>query len=123
MNLNECLNILKENFCEGGETDADGYYRYGSEGNRLYLVNNKGGGWCIFCTHIKSNGIPTDMLKFSVDKNGKTKGVGKFRRSSTFDIMDVLKRSTRYAILTPKQYYDCLKNLSKIEDSLIWKEV
>ena len=38
--------------------------------------------------------------------NGKTKGVGKFRQSSTLDIMDVLKRSTRYAILTPKQHYD-----------------
>ena len=45
MNYHDCLEILKDNYCRGGETDKDGLYRFISGGNLLYLAN-KTGGWC-----------------------------------------------------------------------------
>ena len=105
MTVNELLNLLKENYCRDGQTDNDGIYRYGSGGNVIYLANDKTGGWAFCCNYIANNGM-CSITKWSIDKNGKLKNCGKFRQSGTTDFYDVFKRSTKYAVITPKQEYE-----------------
>ncbi len=47
----DILDLLKENYCEGGKTDKDGIWRYISSGNTVALVNNNGG-WVYRCKDI-----------------------------------------------------------------------
>ena len=105
----DCLEILKQNFCKSGETDENGLYRHWTLGNRLYLVNNKGG-WCFIYP-----GNTHNMYKFSIKANGETKNGGKFRDSDLIDLDKVLQKSTKYAIQTPQEWND--------DKPLVWNEI
>ena len=122
MKVNDLLNLLRENYCKDGETDKDGIYRYGSGGNVIYLANDKTGGWAFRCVTLLDNGIQ----KWSIDKNGKYKNCGKFRQSGITDFYDVFKRSTKYAVITPKQEYESRQaraNNKPDTFKLEWKKV
>lgn len=97
MNYLNCLEILKDNYCRGGETDKDGLYRFISGGNLLYLAN-KSGGWC-----YRYTGSTHNMVKFSIKADGKMKDGGKLRKCDVLDLDKVFQKSTKYAILTPQQ--------------------
>lgn len=109
MNYRDCLEILKDNYCRGGENDKDGLYRFISGGNLLYLAN-KTGGWC-----FRYTGSVHSMVKFSIKADGKMKDSGKLRKSDAIDLDKVLQRSTKYAVLTPQQEHT--------GQTLVWKEI
>ena len=109
MNYLDCLEVLKGNYCRGGETDKDGIYRYTTGGNLLFLAN-KAGGWCFIYA-----GSAHNMIKYSIKADGKMKNGGKYRKSNIIDLENIFRKSTKYAILTPQQEND--------RQPLVWKNI
>ena len=58
MTYKEIQNLLAENFCKCGVYDDLGHWRYATEGNTVYLADNKGG-WAYICKGMNSNGYIT----------------------------------------------------------------
>ena len=119
MTYQDCINILKENYHRGGEIDETGLFRHTNGGNKLYLIG-KTGGWTFICTENKS--LMT-IIKYSIKNNGEYKNGGKYRRSDILDLMDVFNRSTKYAVITPRQEAERIKQNITPEKNLEWIEI
>lgn len=115
----DCINILKENYHRGGEIDETGLFRHTNGGNKLYLIG-KTGGWTFICTNKKST---MTFIKYSINNKGEYKNNGKYRRSDIIDLIDVFNRSTKYAVVTPRQEAERIKTGMSAEKTLVWKNI
>ena len=99
MTYKEIEKHLAENFCKCGVYDDLGHWRYATEGNTVYLADNKGG-WAYICKGMNSNGY-MHLVKYSIDTNGKMKNCGKYIRAFWMDVEKMLDKATKYAIQEP----------------------
>lgn len=116
----DCKKILTENFCYSGETDLNGIYRYTNQGNVLYIVTSKSGGWAF--SSCNRNG--TMIRKHSIRNDGSMKNCGKIYKSDLDEVALLLQKAKKYAILTPKTEYMYHKQgIYSDEDMLVWVNV
>ena len=99
MTYKDIKSLLSENFCKGGVYDDAGHWRYTTEGNTIYLADNKSG-WAYICKGINDNGY-MHLVKYSIDANGKMKNSGKYVKAYWMDVEKMLDKATKYAIKEP----------------------
>lgn len=107
MLLAALLDLLKENYNEGGRYDDNGNWIYATCGNTVYLANDKGG-QAYVCNGIKGDDM--SIVKYSIKSDGTMKNEGKLSRATLTNMTNMLNKATKYAINAP-QDISCNKAL------------
>ena len=103
MDIKTLYEALEENFCKSGEIDKNGFYRNSTGGNVVFLSDDKTGGWAYICKHIVNNGRYVDIVRYSIKPDGRMKNEGKYSTANVLEIQKMLKRATKFAIITPEE--------------------
>lgn len=103
MDIKALYEALEENFCKSGEIGKNGFYRYSTGGNVVFLSDDKTGGWAYICKRIVNNGRYADIVRYSIKPDVSMKNEGKYTTANVLEMQKMLKRATKFAIITPEE--------------------